>query len=86
MVLAKLNLVFLPLGLLTSYFSVQIPQITEGHTTTTYWVAFMIVTLLSLIFMFMIGQLGANVKRKLWSKIKDNELWRQRLGNKGKEE
>ncbi|RFU36044.1 hypothetical protein B7463_g357, partial [Scytalidium lignicola] len=38
--LAKLSVLFLPVSLMTSYFSVQIPDLTNGYTAKTYWYSF----------------------------------------------
>lgn len=50
--LAKLSVFFLPISFMTSYFSVQIPDLTNGYTGTTYWVAFAVVATLSFLSLF----------------------------------
>lgn len=50
--LAKLSVFFLPISFMTSYFSVQIPDLTNGYTGTTYWVTFAVIATLSFLSLF----------------------------------
>ncbi|OAA59828.1 ADP-ribosylation factor [Niveomyces insectorum RCEF 264] len=50
--LAKLSVFFLPISFMTSYFSVQIPQLTDGYTAWTYWGAFAVIASLSFLSLF----------------------------------
>lgn len=50
--LAKLSVFFLPISFMTSYFSVQIPDLTNGYTGTTYWVTFAVLATLSFLSLF----------------------------------
>lgn len=55
--LAKLSVFFLPISFMTSYFSIQIPDLTNSYTGTTYWVAFAVVTSLSFLSLFFFSRL-----------------------------
>lgn len=55
--LAKLSVFFLPISFMTSYFSIQIPELTDGYTGTTYWVAFAVIAALSFMSLFFFSRL-----------------------------
>jgi Mg2+ and Co2+ transporter CorA len=50
--LAKLSVFFLPISFMTSYFSVQIPDLVDGYTAWTYWGAFAVITSISFLSLF----------------------------------
>ncbi|KIH91316.1 ADP-ribosylation factor [Sporothrix brasiliensis 5110] len=50
--LAKLSVFFLPISFMTSYFSVQIPDLTDGYTARTYWGAFAVIASVSFLSLF----------------------------------
>jgi len=50
--LSKLGVLFLPVSLMTSYFSVQIADLQGIYTSTTYWVCFAILMTLSILVLF----------------------------------
>jgi Mg2+ and Co2+ transporter CorA len=52
--LSKLGILFLPVGLMTSYFSVQIPSV---YTAKEYWASFAVLFGLSLLAVFFFGPL-----------------------------
>ncbi|KAI9851986.1 MAG: hypothetical protein M1824_002202 [Vezdaea acicularis] len=69
--LAKVTILFLPVTLMTSYFSVQIPGFTTGYDLRTYWLAFLVVMLFSIaslfVFSWATGTLeGRAVYRTFW--------------------
>ena len=47
--LAKAGVIFLPVTLMTSYFSIQIPNLMNDYTAATYWGAFAVVAGISII-------------------------------------
>lgn len=49
-VLAKATILFLPVSLMTGYFSIQVPGIAD-YSITTYWLSFLVVVLLSILFL-----------------------------------
>ncbi|KAL9130597.1 MAG: hypothetical protein Q9217_001257 [Psora testacea] len=53
--LAKVTILFLPVSLMTGYFSVQISDLQGVYTSTTYWVCFAVVMGLSLLFLIIFG-------------------------------
>lgn len=53
--LAKLSVLFLPVSLMTSYFSIQIPE-TKNYTATTYWSTFAVIMSLSFVVVFFLGR------------------------------
>lgn len=55
--LAKLSVFFLPISFMTSYFSIQIPDLTNSYTGTTYWVAFAVVATMSFLSLFFFSRL-----------------------------
>lgn len=46
--LAKVTILFLPVSLMTGYFSVQVNGIENEYSPMTYWLSFLIVLLLSI--------------------------------------
>lgn len=50
--LAKLSVFFLPISFMTSYFSVQIPELTGGYTKWTYWGSFAVIAGVSFMSIF----------------------------------
>ncbi|KAH8808293.1 hypothetical protein F5884DRAFT_791748 [Xylogone sp. PMI_703] len=55
--LAKLSVLFLPVSLMTSYFSIQIPELTNAYTAKTYWYSFAVVMCISFVFLFFFSRL-----------------------------
>ena len=55
--LAKMSVFFLPISFMTSYFSVQIPDLTNGYTGATYWSAFGVIAAVSFLGIFFFGKL-----------------------------
>ncbi len=55
--LAKMSVFFLPISFMTSYFSVQIPDLTNGYTGATYWGAFGVIAAVSFLGIFFFGKL-----------------------------
>ncbi|KAF6814992.1 ADP-ribosylation factor [Colletotrichum plurivorum] len=56
-VLAKLSVFFLPISFMTSYFSVEIPNLVEHYTPKMYWVCFTVIAGLSFISLFFFSRL-----------------------------
>ncbi|KIW87678.1 uncharacterized protein Z519_11652 [Cladophialophora bantiana CBS 173.52] len=53
--LAKATILFLPVSLMTGYFSIQLPEIAEKYTLKTYWLCFLVVSILSILFLVVFG-------------------------------
>lgn len=54
-VLAKATIIFLPVSLLTAYFSIQVGNIGNIYSLKTYWLSFMVVLVLSILFLVVYG-------------------------------
>ncbi|KAK2001744.1 ADP-ribosylation factor [Colletotrichum falcatum] len=55
--LAKLSVFFLPITFMTSYFSLEIPDLVEHYTPKTYWICFAVIAGLSFISLFFFGRM-----------------------------
>ncbi|KIV85904.1 hypothetical protein PV11_01556 [Exophiala sideris] len=53
--LAKATIIFLPVSLMTAYFSIQLPGHNSLNSIKTYWLCFLVVALLSIGFLFIFG-------------------------------
>lgn len=53
--LAKATILFLPVSLMTAYFSIQLPEVSKVYSLKTYWLCFLVVTILSIGFLFIFG-------------------------------
>ncbi|KAL9608676.1 MAG: hypothetical protein Q9167_006511 [Letrouitia subvulpina] len=60
--LAKVTILFMPVSLMTGYFSVQITDLQGVYTAKTYWVCFAIIMTLSMGFLIVFGQLSGTVE------------------------
>jgi hypothetical protein len=60
--LAKATILFLPVSLMTAYFSVQIQDLQGVYTAKTYWVCFAVITGLSVIVLVAFGFLSGTVE------------------------
>lgn len=63
--LAKFGVIFLPVSLMTAYFSVQIPDLTNAYSGTTYWATFAVVLGISLIGLFFFGKVLMKISETL---------------------
>ncbi|KAK5467589.1 hypothetical protein LTS15_000562 [Exophiala xenobiotica] len=53
--LAKATIVFLPISLMTAYFSIQVGNIQDKYSLKTYWLCFLVVSVLSIAFLGAFG-------------------------------
>ena len=53
--LAKVTILFMPVSLMTGYFSVQIADLQGVYTARTYWVCFGVIMALSVVFLLIFG-------------------------------
>ena len=53
--LAKATLLFLPISLVTSYFSMQFPVIEQSYSLKTFWLTFLVVAVLTLALLLVFG-------------------------------
>ncbi|GJC99792.1 mutS domain V [Colletotrichum higginsianum] len=63
--LAKLSVFFLPITFMTSYFSVEIPDLVEHYTPKMYWICFAIIAGLSFVSLFFFGRMLETVSDTL---------------------
>ncbi|KAL3420889.1 ADP-ribosylation factor [Phlyctema vagabunda] len=68
--LAKLSVLFLPVSLMTAYFSVQIDDLAGVYTSRTYWTAFAIIMSISFASLFLLskGLIWVTETLELWVK------------------
>jgi hypothetical protein len=62
--LAKATILFLPVSLMTAYFSIQLPEISKIYSLKTYWLCFLVVTLLSVLFLVAFGAVTSTLEGK----------------------
>lgn len=53
--LAKVTILFMPVSVLTGYFSTQIKDLQDVYTARTYWISFAVTVVLSVMFLFLFG-------------------------------
>ena len=89
--LAKVTILFMPVSLMTNYFSTQIEDLQGTYTFKTYWICFGVIMFLSIIFLLVFGVLsgtleGKPIYRSLTETIIDlgRGKWRKRKGKKGR--
>ncbi|KAK0104499.1 hypothetical protein ONS95_004787 [Cadophora gregata] len=68
--LAKLSVLFLPVSLMTSYFSVQIKDLEGVYTTQDYWYSFAVLMSISFLFLFFFSRLLMYVTETLDAWVK----------------
>jgi hypothetical protein len=71
LLLAKVTMVFMPVTLLTSYFSIQFRDTT--FTIKSYWLAFAVVLAISFVFLFLFsfltGSFEGRIVTRPWSRM-----------------
>ncbi|KAL2067302.1 hypothetical protein VTL71DRAFT_1726 [Oculimacula yallundae] len=71
--LAKLSVLFLPVSLMTSYFSVQIKDLEGVYTSKDYWYSFAVLMSISFLFLFFFSRLLMYVTETLDKWVKKAE-------------
>ncbi len=61
--LAKVTIVFLPVSLMTAYFSTQIEDL--HFTASAYWISFAVIMAISVIFLTVFGILSGTTESKI---------------------
>lgn len=79
--LAKVTILFLPVSLLTAYFSVS--AITQGYTKKTYWTCFAVIMALSFLGLAAFGQLSGTVEGKPIYRSLSQMGWEKVFGKRG---
>ena len=87
--LAKVTILFMPVSLMTGYFSTQIQDVQGIYTAKTYWICFAVIMALSFVFLLVFGVLsgtleGKPIYRSLTETVLDvgNSRWKERKGKK----
>ncbi|KAL8793541.1 MAG: hypothetical protein Q9195_003914 [Heterodermia aff. obscurata] len=62
--LAKVTILFMPVSLMTAYFSTQISDLQGAYTSTTYWACFAVIMAFSLLFLVIFGVLSNTLEGK----------------------
>lgn len=75
MLLAKVTILFLPVSLMTAYFSLQMEEIDQLYSLKTYWGCFGVVGVLTVGMMVVFGMVSWRVK----GRIKYEGMWRMGL-------
>lgn len=78
LLLTKITILFLPVSLMTSYFGVQLIEMT--YTVKQYWISFAVILFLSWFTLLVLGVLSGGVETKtvwkaLWSGMKGTNQW-----------
>ncbi|KAI9741586.1 MAG: hypothetical protein M1818_004393 [Claussenomyces sp. TS43310] len=73
--LSKLGVVFLPVSLMTSYFSIQIQDLQGVYTSTTYWVCFAVIVTLSVLALFFFSYWLVALTESVERHVKASSLW-----------
>jgi hypothetical protein len=73
--LAKLSVVFLPVGLMTSYFSVQIADLQGVYTAKQYWYSFAVIMSISVLALFFFSRLLMWATETLDGMVKSCGVW-----------
>jgi hypothetical protein len=63
--LAKATILFLPVSLMTGYFSVQLDEINKLYSLRTYWVCFLVVGILTIFLLASFNIASDKVKGKI---------------------
>lgn len=85
--LAKLSVLFLPVSLMTSYFSVQITDLQGIYTARTYWTAFGVIMSISFVGLFFFSRLLIFVSESIDSNVKAFwKYWQRTLARRDPEE
>ena len=62
--LAKVTILFMPVSLMTAYFSTQIVELQHTFTVVSYWISFGVIFVLSFVFLIVFGRLSDTVEGK----------------------
>jgi hypothetical protein len=73
--LSKFGVLFLPVSLMTGYFSVQIDDLQGAYTAKTYWVAFAVIMGLSFVALFFFSRLLLTFTESADARIKQFSQW-----------
>lgn len=75
--LAKVTILFLPVSLMTGYFSMQLTEIEKLYNLKTYWVCFLIVVVASIIGLVIFGITTERVRGRTTYKSLTRTFWKR---------
>jgi hypothetical protein len=73
--LAKATILFLPVSLMTGYFSVQITDLEGLYSAKTYWLCFLVIVLLSIGGLFLFGIASDRLEGRVVYKSLTRTMW-----------
>lgn len=73
--LAKATILFLPVSLMTGYFSIQVGNIQQLYSLETYWLSFLVVVLMSVVSLLVFGAASSTVSNRTVYKSLTRTLW-----------
>jgi uncharacterized protein HemY len=62
--LAKVTILFMPVSIMTGYFSTQLKDFANRYSVQTYWICFIIIMAVSFIFLALFGLVSGTVEGK----------------------
>lgn len=82
--LAKVTILFLPVSLMTSYFSTQISGIEQQYDLKTYWLTLLVVVMVSIFGLFFFGTWTGKISGRMKYMSATRTLWNrvQRKNNR----
>jgi hypothetical protein len=60
--LAKITILFLPVSLMTAYFSTELSGVKGVYTQTEYWISFAVIMVLSLLVLVLFGYASGTIE------------------------
>lgn len=75
--LAKATIIFLPVSLLTAYFSIQVGNINRIYSLKTYWLSFLVVAVASIMFLATFGAATGTANSQITFMNLHQALWRK---------
>lgn len=62
--LAKATILFLPVSLMTAYFSTELQGVKGGYTMVDYWASFAVIFVVSIVLLMLFGKASDTVEGK----------------------
>ena len=76
--LAKATLLFLPVSLMTAYFSTQLDGV--NFTVAKYWIAFGVIFFISFVALLLFGRASGTVEGKMIYESLGHLVWKKAMG------
>jgi Mg2+ and Co2+ transporter CorA len=76
--LAKATIMFLPVSLMTGYYSTQLADLQGIYTARTYWLSFLVTAVLTFLFLLAFGFMSDSVEGKVVYRSLTRTLWDRR--------